>query len=172
MKNIILIGMPSAGKSTVGVILAKNIKKDFLDTDVLIQNQQGLLLQDILDKFGTGYFIKAEQDTILSLDTQNTVIATGGSVVYSQSAMEHLKNNGIIIYLKIDIHSIVKRLNNINTRGIVLGKGQTLSDIYNERKYLYEKYADITVECSELSISETVEEILQKLDKYGSTQIN
>ena len=172
MKNIILIGMPSAGKSTVGVILAKNIKKDFLDTDVLIQIQQGLLLQDILDKFGTGYFIKAEQDTILSLDTQNTVIATGGSVVYSQSAMEHLKNNGIIIYLKIDIHSIVKRLNNINTRGIVLGKGQTLSDIYNERKYLYEKYADITVECSELSISETVEEILQKLDKYGSTQIN
>ena len=171
MKNIILIGMPSAGKSTVGVILAKNIKKDFLDTDVLIQNQQGLLLQDILDKFGTGYFIKAEQDTILSLDTQNTVIATGGSVVYSHSAMQHLKKNGIIIYLKIDIHSIVKRLNNINTRGIVLGKGQTLSDIYNERKHLYEKYADITVECSKLSISETVHEILQKLNKYGSTQI-
>ena len=167
MKNIILIGMPSAGKSTVGVILAKNIKKDFLDTDVLIQNQQGLLLQDILDKFGTGYFIKAEQDAIMSLDIQNTVIATGGSVVYSHNAMEHLKKNGIVIYLKIDIQSVIKRLNNINTRGIVLGKGQTLSDIYNERKCLYEKYADIRIECSNLSISETVDEILQKLDKIG-----
>ena len=159
--------MPSAGKSTVGIILAKNIKKDFLDTDVLIQNQQGLLLQDILDKFGTGYFIKAEQDAILSLDIQNTVIATGGSAVYSHSAMEHLRKSGIIIYLKIDIHGVIKRLNNINTRGIVLGKGQTLSDIYNERKYLYEKYADITVECSNLSIGETVDIILQKLDKLG-----
>lgn len=167
MKNIILIGMPSAGKSTVGVILAKNIKKDFLDTDVLIQKQQGLLLQDILDKFGTGYFIKAEQDAIMSLDVQNTVIATGGSVVYSHIAMEHLKRNGIIIYLKININSIIKRLNNINTRGIVLGKGQTLSDIYNERKCLYEKYADITVECSNLSISETVDEVLHKLEKIG-----
>lgn len=167
MKNIILIGMPSAGKSTVGVILAKNIKKDFLDTDVLIQKQQGLLLQDILDKFGTGYFIKAEQDAIMSLDVQNTVIATGGSVVYSRIAMEHLKRNGIIIYLKININSIIKRLNNINTRGIVLGKGQTLSDIYNERKCLYEKYADITVECSNLSISETVDEVLHKLEKIG-----
>jgi shikimate kinase len=162
-KNLILIGMPSAGKSTVGVILAKNLGMSFIDSDVLIQTMHGKLLQEILDNVGPEVFLEKEESAILSLDCRNTVVATGGSVVYSEKAMEHLKKNGIVVYIHIDMETVNIRLKNLKTRGVVLSKGQTLEDIYRKRKPLYEKYADIKVDCSENSIEETLEAIHNKL---------
>lgn len=162
-KNLILIGMPSAGKSTVGVILAKYLGMSFIDTDVLIQTTHGELLQVILNKVGPEAFLQKEEDAILSLDCGNTVVATGGSVVYSEKAMEHLKKNGIVIYLEIDMDTVNTRLRNLKTRGVVLSSGQTLQDIYSERKPLYEKYADIKLDCSNNSLEETLEAIHSKL---------
>lgn len=164
MKNIILIGMPSAGKSTVGVILAKKLGMSFVDTDVLIQAEQGSLLQDIINNQGVGSFLKIEENILTTISLENTVISTGGSAVYSNRAMEHLSRNGIVIYLHIDINTMIRRLHNLKTRGIVLGKGQTISDIYEERKPLYQKYADISVDCSNLTIDETVDEISKRID--------
>jgi len=167
VKNIILIGMPSAGKSTVGVIVAKNRGMSFVDTDVLLQTQQNRLLQDILNKDGIETFLKIEESTILSLDCKNTVIATGGSAIYSEMAMKHLKRNGIVIYLHIDLETVYKRLNNIKTRGVVLSPKQTLEEVYNKRKPLYEKYADVSIDCSKYSIDETVDTIHQSLDSLS-----
>jgi Shikimate kinase len=164
MKNIILIGMPSAGKSTVGVIVAKHRGMSFVDTDVLIQTRQGRLLQDILNNDGVDAFLEIEESEILSLSCSNTVIATGGSVVYSEKAIEHLKRNGTVIYLYIDMDTVRKRLNNLKTRGVVLGVGQSLEDIYEKRQPLYEKCADITIDCSGNSIDATVNMIHEKLD--------
>ncbi len=163
MRNIVLIGMPSAGKSTVGVIIAKNFGMDFVDTDVLIQTQQGKLLQEILNNEGSGIFLEIEEKAILSLNCTNTVIATGGSVVYSEKAMEHLKKNSTVIYLHIEMETVNKRLRNLKTRGVVLEKGQTLEDIYRERAPLYEKYADIKLECSNNSIEDTLAAVHNKL---------
>ncbi len=159
MKNIVLIGMPSAGKSTVGVIIAKNLGMNFVDTDVLIQTRHGSLLQDILNTQGSRSFLEKEEAAILSLTCRNTVIATGGSAVYSETAMRHLKENGIVIYLYITMDTVNKRLRNLKTRGVVLGKGQTLEDLYRERVPLYEKYADIKLDCSNNSIEDTLEAV-------------
>jgi shikimate kinase len=167
VKNIILIGMPSAGKSTVGVIVAKHRGMSFVDTDVVIQTEQGRLLQDILNIDGTEAFLKIEESAILSLTCSNTVIATGGSVVYSRKAMEHLKKNGRVIYLSIDMDTINKRLKNLKTRGVVLGPGQSLEDIYHKRKPLYEKYADTIIDCSGISIDSTVERIHEIMDSLS-----
>ena len=156
--------MPSAGKSTVGVIIAKNLGMSFVDTDVLIQTQQRRLLQDIINKDGIEAFLKIEESAIVSLECDNTVIATGGSAIYSEMAMKHLKRNGIIVYLHIDMKTVEKRLNNIKTRGVVLSPGQTLEEVYNERKPFYEKYADITIDCSEYSIDTTIDSIHRSLD--------
>lgn len=163
MKNIVLIGMPSAGKSTVGVIIAKNFGMNFVDTDVLIQTRQGKLLQEILNNEGPGVFLEVEEKTILSLNCTNTVIATGGSAVYSEKAMKHLKKNGIVIYLHINMETVNRRLKNLKTRGVVLEKGQTLEGLYREREPLYEKYADIKLECSNNSIEDTVAAVHSKL---------
>ena len=159
MKNIVFIGMPSAGKSTVGVIIAKNLGMNFVDTDVLIQTRHGSLLQDILNTQGSRSFLEKEEAAILSLTCRNTVIATGGSAVYSETAMRHLKENGIVIYLYITMDTVNKRLRNLKTRGVVLGKGQTLEDLYRERAPLYEKYADIKLDCSNNSIEDTLEAV-------------
>ncbi len=167
MKNLILIGMPSAGKSTVGVIVAKNRGMSFVDTDVLLQTQQGRLLQNIIDMDGIENFLKIEESTILSLDCENTVIATGGSAILSESAMSHLKRNGIVVYLDIDIETVNKRLLNLKSRGVVLSPGQTLEEVYNKRKPLYTKYADITINCSEFSIDTTIATIHQTLDSLS-----
>jgi shikimate kinase len=164
MKNIILIGMPSAGKSTVGVIIAKNRGMSFTDTDVLLQTQQQRLLQEIINQDGIEIFLDIEESTLLSIDCENTVIATGGSAVYSDKAMQYLKHNGIVIYLHIDIKTVTERLNNIKTRGVVLNPGQALEEVYISRKPLYEKYADITIDCSEYSIDATVDHIHRSLD--------
>lgn len=156
--------MPSAGKSTVGVIVAKNRGMSFVDTDVLLQTKHGRLLQDIINKDGIESFLRIEENTILSINCENTVIATGGSAIYSEKAMKHLKRNGIVIYLHIDIATVHKRLNNIKTRGVVLSPGQTLEEVYSQRKPLYEKYADISINCSEYLIDTTIEAIHQRLD--------
>lgn len=165
--NIVLIGMPSAGKSTAGVIIAKNRGMSFIDTDVLLQTQQERLLQDILNKDGIETFLKTEESTVLSLKCRNTVIATGGSVVYSEKAMEHLKNDGKIIYLHVDMKTVDKRLKNLKTRGVVLNPGQTLEDIYNERLPYYEKYADIIINSSDYSIDDTIDAIHMRLDSLS-----
>lgn len=165
MKNIVLIGMPSAGKSTVGVIIAKNLGMNFIDTDVLLQTRQGKLLQEILDAEGTEAFLEIEEEAILSIDCGNTVIATGGSAVYSEKAMEYLKRNGLVIYLHVAMEMVNIRLRNLKTRGVVLSKGQTLEDIYRERVPLYEKYADIRLDCSNNSIEDTLEAVHRELSQ-------
>lgn len=164
MKNIILIGMPSSGKSTVGVIIAKHLGMSFVDTDVILQTQQNRKLQDIINTDGIEKFLEIEEKTIQSLDLSNTVIATGGSVIYSEIAMKHLKANGMVIYLNINMKTVTRRLKNIKTRGVVLSPGQTLKEIYQKRKPLYEKYADIIINSSENSLDETIEAIIEKLD--------
>ncbi|MGN0533992.1 MAG: shikimate kinase [Eubacterium sp.] len=158
--NIILIGMPGSGKSTCGVLAAKALLKNFFDTDLLLQNLEGKRLQNIIDENGIDYFNRAEEKAILSLDIQGTVIATGGSVVYSDRAMRHLKELGKIIYLHLSYEGMEKRLSNITTRGVVLKKGHTLRDMYNERLGLYERYADDVLNCDGLTVEEAVESIV------------
>lgn len=166
MKNIVIIGMPGAGKSTMGVILAKALGRKFIDTDILIQEKTGMLLQEILDKQGTDAFLRIEQKVVLSLRARDTVIATGGSVVFSRQAMEHLKKNGIVIYLEITFGEMERRLKNITTRGIVLHEGESLREMYDWRAPLYEKYADITVECTEENFEDCVGYVIGVLKRF------
>lgn len=158
--NIILIGMPGSGKSTCGVLAAKALLKNFFDTDLLLQNIEGKRLQEIIDENGIDYFNEAEENAILSLDIRGTVIATGGSVVYSEKSMEHLKKLGRVIYLHLDYDTMADRIKNITTRGVVLKDGHTLLDMYNERLSLYEKYADETIICDNLSVEDVVTSIV------------
>jgi shikimate kinase len=140
--NVILIGMPGAGKSTVGVILAKTLGKKFIDTDLLIQEKEKRLLQEILNDDGTAEFLKIEESVLLSMSPEDSVIATGGSAVYSEAAIKHLKCTGIAVYLKLPFAEIKTRLSNITTRGVVMNGSQSLQDVYEERVPLYEKYAE------------------------------
>jgi shikimate kinase len=164
MDNIVLVGMPGAGKSTVGVILAKTLGMDFVDTDLEIQRSHGRLLQDIIDESGIAGFLRAEEQTILKGSYNHAVIATGGSVVYSSKAMAHLKKGAVVIYLKVDIGTLQRRINNIATRGIAMSRDQTLNDIYLERTPLYEQYADIIIDCSNKDVEGAVESILGSLN--------
>jgi shikimate kinase len=159
LSNIVLIGMPGAGKSTVGVVLAKTLGMNFIDTDLVIQEREKKLLQEILNCDGTERFLKIEEDCVSSLDCRDSVIATGGSVVYSGSAMKHLKDIGRVIYLRLDYKEIEKRIRNIKTRGVILQKGQTLQDIYVQRLPLYEKYADAVIDCAAKDVEKIVEMI-------------
>ena len=161
--NIILIGMSGAGKSTLGVLLAKALGKSFSDTDILIQQKDGRLLQDIIDRDGTDAFLRIEEETVSAVEMKNTVIATGGSVVYSERAMEKLSSDGICIYLHVDFEELSARLKNITTRGIVFKNASSLREVYEERLPLYEKYADITVSCTGNGIEESVERIIEAL---------
>ena len=162
--NIVLIGMPSCGKSVTGVVLAKILNKKFVDGDLLIQEKAGKGLQAIINEDGIDAFKKLEEEVLGSIDVTNAVIATGGSAVYYDSAMQHLKKDGIILYIDVPIEDIKKRLRNIKTRGVAMGKGQTLDDLYALRKPLYEKYAELTVKSSnKQSMEDTVEDILNKL---------
>ncbi len=144
--NIVLIGMPGCGKSTMGVLLAKNRCQMFVDTDLIIQERENMPLQKIIDTKGLDYFLECEQNAICSLELHNTVVATGGSAVYSDAAMRHLKKQGKIVYIKISEDVMESRLRNIKTRGVALPDGMTLEEMYAQRKPLYEKYADITFE--------------------------
>lgn len=161
--NVILIGMPGSGKSTCGVVAAKLMLKNFFDTDLLIQNIEGASLQDIIDNKGNDYFQEAEEKAILSLDIQGTVIATGGSVVYSQKAMEHLKSLGKIIFLDIDYEHMLSRISNLSTRGVLIKSGETLKDMFDERLPLYEKWADDVINCNDNTVQQTAEAIAAKL---------
>ena len=157
--NIILIGMPGAGKSTVGVVLAKKLGYAFVDSDLVIQSRSGKLLHEIIEARGIEGCWGGEEEANLAIDTHRTVIATGGSVVYGCKAMEHLKQIGVVIYLKLSCDAIADRLGDLNERGVTLKAGQGLTELYAERVPLYEKYADITIECDTLSIREVVERI-------------
>ncbi|OPX67111.1 MAG: shikimate kinase [Methanoregulaceae archaeon PtaB.Bin056] len=163
MNTIILIGMPGAGKSTVGVILAKSLGLKFIDTDIMIQERTGKLLQEILDWEGPRGFGQIEEETILSLHPYHAVIATGGSVVCSRSAMAHLKSMGVVVYLKISFEEMERRIRNITTRGIVLLPGQSLRAMYDQRAPLYQEYADLTVECSDEDFETVVGKVIAGL---------
>lgn len=157
--------MPGAGKSTVGVVLAKILGLQFIDTDLSIQQQSGKRLQEIIDNEGLDAFLKLESEVLSSLSCENSVIATGGSAVYSEKAMKNLTKNGIAVYLSLPLNEVKNRIDNLSTRGIAMHKGETLEDIYNSRLPLYKKYADITAECGE-TLENTVEIIIEKLKQY------
>lgn len=163
MKNIILIGMPGAGKSTIGVLLAKTLLMSFTDTDLLIQKKYSSSLCDIINSKGIEEFLKIENDAICDEEFENSVIATGGSAVYGNEAMKKLRKNGVAVYLKLSPAELKKRINNIHTRGIAMKEGTTIEELYEERAALYEKYADITVECSSLTPEQCVDIIAEKL---------
>lgn len=162
MRNITLIGMPAAGKSTIGVILAKTAGMNFIDTDLLIQKKEGALLQELINTKGNDYFKKVEEYVLRNIDAENTVISTGGSAIYYPEAIEHFKSTGKVVYLRATLKTIEERLDNITTRGITLGKGETIADLYNRRIPLYEKYADISVDVDRISVEEAVKRILEK----------
>ena len=163
MKNIILIGMPACGKSSVGVILAKTAAMSFVDTDLLLQEKEGRKLQYIIDNQGMDEFLKIEERILSSVNAENAVISTGGSAVYSERAMAHLKSVGTVVYLKLSLSEIDRRLKNIKTRGMAMGPGETLADLYDYRVPLYERYADITIDAEGLTIEETIAEILKRV---------
>jgi shikimate kinase len=165
MKNIVLIGMPGTGKSTVGVLLAKSLLMDFCDTDLIIQKKYSKPLCEIIADIGTDGFIAAEDEILAEINLDNTVIATGGSAVYGENAMKNLKENGIAVYLNTPLSELEKRLLNIHTRGVAMKEGTTLSDLFKEREPLYKKYADITVECVDLTPEECVEKIVDMLEQ-------
>ena len=153
--NIILIGMPGCGKSTVGVVLAKAAGYRFLDSDLVIQEQEGMLLSEIISERGIEGFAETENRINASINTEKTVIATGGSVIYGQQAMEHFKNIGLVVYIRLPYKKIKKRLGDLTKRGVSIRPGQTLRELYDERAPLYEKYADIIVDEDDLDISDT-----------------
>ena len=163
MKNVVLIGMPGAGKSTIGVLLAKSMLFSFTDTDLIIQSRHSMSLCEIIEKEGTAGFLKIENDVIADCDFTNSVIATGGSAVYGEEAMKKLKENGIVIYLKLPVNELEKRLGNIQTRGVAMPNGNTIAELYAEREPLYEKYADITLDCTNLTAEQCVDKCIELL---------
>lgn len=160
VKNVILIGMPGCGKSTVGVLLAKALGFRFIDTDITIQERTGMLLQQIIDQKGLDWFCIEEERAIMSVEESGgCVIATGGSAVYSRNAMLYLKEHGYVYYLELPVEQVEKRIKNISTRGIAKRPEDSIEDVFRRRRALYEEYADITVDCRNKSIEEIVGEI-------------
>ena len=164
MSNVVLIGMPSCGKSTVGVLLAKHLGYQFIDSDILIQEKTGKLLHEIISEQGVDAFLAIEEQLNASIDTDRTVISTGGSAVYGKQAMEHLRSIGTVIYLKISFDTLAERLGDYVHRGVVLRNGCTLLDMYRERSALYEKYAHIVIDEGERgTLGDTLERCLAAL---------
>lgn len=165
-KNLVLIGMPGAGKSTTGVLIAKELGLSFVDVDLVIQEKEEALLQQIIDRVGLEEFLKIEERAVLGLNLEGYVIATGGSVIYSKAAIDHLKKMGPLVYLKVSFEEIARRIDNIASRGIVFGDGKGLSDIYEERKVLYEKNADIVIDSTALDIEEVEQEVVKAVQNW------
>lgn len=163
MNNLVLIGMPGVGKSTVGVILAKVLGYQFIDSDIVIQERENRLLHEIISSEGVEGFIAIENHVNASIEADKAIIATGGSVVYGKEAMEHLKSIGKVIYLKVSYEQIEKRLHDIKGRGVALRDGQTLTDLYTERTALYEAYATIIIDEENLTVEETIAKILEAI---------
>ena len=165
MKNIIFIGMPASGNSTVGVGVAKRLGYDFIDTDLLIQKQEKRLLKEIIADMGNDGFLAIENQVNREVEAEHAVISPGGSVVYCKEAMEHFKEIGKIIYLKVSYETINSRISNAKTRGVVLKEGQTLRDLYDERTKLFEKYADYVVSEEGLSLEDSIDKVLELFEK-------
>lgn len=166
-RNVVLIGMPGAGKSTVGVLLAKAMGRLFLDTDVLIQAAENATLKELIDRLGLAGFCDIESSYCECLDITNAVIATGGSVVYYEPAMRHLKENGVVIYLELPLAGLKQRLTDVVGRGVVMEPGQTLESLFVKRWQLYEQYADITIYTQNLTHEQVVGKILEALKTFG-----
>jgi shikimate kinase len=162
--NIVLIGMPGSGKSTVGVILAKMTSKNFIDTDVLIQIMEGRSLQDIVDKEGHMALRQIEERVLLTINCKDHVIATGGSAAYSHAAISHLKKDGIVVFLQTDLQTLKARIRNFDIRGLAKRPDQSFEDLYEERLTLYQKYADITIESSGSTQEEVCATIIGHLE--------
>ncbi len=161
--SIILIGMPSCGKSTLGVLLAKKLGYRFLDCDLLIQEREGKLLHEIIEEKGNEGFIAIENEVNSTLREKKAIIATGGSVVYGEEAMANLKTLGKVVYLQIPYDEMCRRLGDFSHRGVIIREGTTLHDMYAERAPLYEKYADITVDVCNAQLSDSLEKIVEKI---------
>ena len=164
MNNIILIGMPGAGKSTIGIALAKEIGYDLIDTDEVIIDYAKKPLQEIIDSTSVEEFLDIERDAILTLKCENTIVATGGSVIYREEAMEYLKTLGKVIYLRLPFCVINNRINNLESRGIAMGPGQTLKTLYDERTPLYEKYCDVRLNCNNKNVAKIVKMICEEME--------
>jgi shikimate kinase len=161
--NIVLVGMPGSGKSTVGVILAKLLSRNFIDTDILIQTSEQRVLQDIVDTQGYMALRRIEERILLSLDCKAHVIATGGSAVYSESGMERLHAKGFIVYLQVDLPTLESRVRDFTTRGLAKRPDQTFVDLFQERTSLYSRYADLTIGCIGLTHEEVCARIIDQL---------
>ena len=165
MKNIIFIGMPASGKSTVGVVIAKRLGYDFIDTDLLIQKQENRLLKEIIADVGNEGFLAIENQVNREVEAEHAVISPGGSVIYCKEAMEHFKEIGTVVYLQVSFETIDARISCAKNRGVVLKEGQTLHDLYEERTKLFEKYADYVVSEEGLSLEETIDKVLELFEK-------
>lgn len=164
--NIVLIGMPGSGKSTVGVLLAKVLGYDFVDTDLVIQLREGRTLEKILHDEGIDAFLDIEGAVCASLEAERTVIATGGSVIYREEAMRHLRERGLVVYLQVDLDVLIARLSDLVERGVALREGQTLSDLYAERIVQYEHWAELTVQEEDMTLEETLAAAAKAISEY------
>lgn len=166
MKNVVMVGMPGSGKSTIGVILAKSLGFDFVDTDLVICKREGKKLQEIIDTEGLEKFLEIEQQVGEEISPVNSVVATGGSMILSDEAMKNLKKDGIVVYVEVPLKILKKRITNMKTRGIAFKKGETLEDIFRVRTPLYEKYADITITADENTVPEDcVNQIVEHIEE-------
>lgn len=166
MKNVVMVGMPGSGKSTIGVILAKSLGFDFVDTDLEICKREGKKLQEIIDTEGLEKFLEIEQQVGEEISPVNSVVATGGSMILSDEAMKNLKKDGIVVYVEVPLKILKKRITNMKTRGIAFKKGETLEDIFRVRTPLYEKYADITITADENTVPEDcVNQIVEHIEE-------
>jgi shikimate kinase len=165
-KNIILIGMPGAGKSTIGLLLAKQLGKDFVDTDIMIQVAHGKTLQQIIHKTDYLTLRQYEEQILVNLQVENKVIATGGSAVYSQRGMQQLKANGVAVFLDVSLERTIMRISNFDERGIARRSDQSLADLYAERRPLYQQHADITLDCNLLDIEQTLQKVIEAVANH------
>ena len=163
MKNIILIGMPGCGKSTVGIILAKIIGYEFIDSDLIIQRERDMLLPELIERYGVDGFRRIENEINAAITAEKTVIATGGSVIYGAEAMAHYKEIGTVVYIKLPCDEIAERVGDLSQRGVAADPDQSIADIYNERTPMYERYADITIDADGLRIEQTAKLIMKMI---------